>query len=160
MGFNSLSSDTIQQKQMQAYNTAAQMTEDMQKFLEGYKERLQKRNEKRLKQTRESNTKSLQKKILGVDTKMVPNAENIIKNLDSISSLKRLYFGIKNNYDTSLDPVIWKILQQQRLLEQTLYEIKKGQNDNYNINLREQNAFDFSNTAARSDIRHAGQQTG
>ncbi len=159
-----MSSDPILQKQMQAYYTASQMSRGMLESIEEYNKRIQKYHEEYAKRQKEANTKALQEKILGVDAKMTANAENITKNINSIESLKRLYFGMNDNYDHSLDPIISQIRQRQTLLENTLYELKKGQQEGNNLNLREQNAFDFPSAATKAhgmfdnDIMATGQR--
>lgn len=143
MGLTPMSSDPILQKQMQAYYTTSQLSRGMMESVEDYNKRIQKYREELAEKIKEENTQILQNKLLGIDPKISTNMQDLKNANSQIDSLKFWQFVLGQYDKGTIDDQITKLKNQQNLIQQKIAELQKGKNEKENLNLYEQNAFDF-----------------
>lgn len=142
MTIKAMSSDPILQQQMQAYYTTTQLTRGITESIEDYNKRIQQYQDELKEKIKEQNTEILQNKLLGIDPKINTNMQNLKNANSQIDSLKFWQYVLEG-YDNSLDSQITKLKNQQNIIQQKIAELQKGKGEKENLNLYEQNAFDF-----------------
>lgn len=138
-----MSSDPILQRQMQAYYTTTQLTRSMTESIEDYNKRIQQYRAELEEKLKEQNTEILQNKLLGIDPKINTNMQNLKNANSQIESLKFWQYVLGQYDKGSIDDQITKLKNQQNLIQQKIAELQKGKGEKENLNLYEQNAFDF-----------------
>lgn len=162
-GIKPLSSDPIQQKQLLAFYTSSQLSRGIHESIEDYNKRLEQYRTELAEKIKEQNTEILQNKIRGIDPSVSPNLSNLKNAKSQIDSLKFWQFALEK-YDSSLDGQIAKLKKQQGLIQQKIDELKKGKEDGSNLNLWEQNSFEFPSAEKKaagmfdSDVMSTGKR--
>lgn len=149
MTIKPMSSDPTLQKQMLTLYTTSQLSRGVNESIEDYNKRMEQYRAELAERIKEQNTEILQQKIRGISP-TIGNDMSSLKNANSqIDSLKFWQFALER-YDTSLDGQIAKLKQQQSLIQQKIDELKKGKEDGTNLNLWEQNSFDFASAEKKA----------
>lgn len=142
MTIKPMASDPVLQKQLLTLYTTSQLSRGVNESIEDYNKRMEQYRTELAEKIKEQNSEILQKQIQGIK-EPVSNDMLSLKNANSqIDSLKFWQF-VLDRYDNSLDGQIAKLKQQQNLIQKKIDELKKGKEDGENLNLWEQNSFEF-----------------